>query len=307
MGSKKRGLGRGLDALLSTEEGSSDDVGISLEGNVNGEVDEQDGLREIPIDLLRKGEYQPRRTFDEAALEELADSIRSQGILQPLVVRKQGGEEGFEIIAGERRWRAAQLAGLDTVPAMVRDIPDEAAVAVGLIENLQREDLNPLEAANALQRLIFEFGLSHQATADAVGRSRTSITNLLRLLDLNEDVQRLIQEGYLDIGHAKVLAGIQGNVQSNAAAKVVRDGLTVRQTETLVRKLQAQEQDESASNKTTASGQDRDPDVERLQEKLTERLGTEVDIQHSRRRGKGRLVIRYSSLEELDGILGKIS
>ncbi|BAU56663.1 ParB/RepB/Spo0J family partition protein [Halorhodospira halochloris] len=303
MGSKKRGLGRGLDALLSAEQGEDDAIDEDVEESVRAD----DTLREAPIDLLHRGEYQPRRAFDENALEELADSIRVQGVLQPLVVRPRNDGDTLEIIAGERRWRAAQLAGLDTVPVIVREITDEAAIAVGLIENLQREDLNPLEAAHALQRLIHEFGLSHQATAEAVGRSRTSITNLLRLLDLNDDVQNLIMESALDVGHAKVIAGLHGREQSEAAAKVVKDNLTVRQTESLVRKMLAAKKESNSEESKAGEAANKDPDVERLQEKLTEKLGTEVDIMHSKRKGKGRLVIRYSSLEELDGILGRIN
>ncbi|ABM63201.1 ParB/RepB/Spo0J family partition protein [Halorhodospira halophila] len=296
MSNKKRGLGRGLDALLGAEPGAVA-AGHPVDG---GE------LRDLPVDLLERGPHQPRRHFDDQALQELADSIRAQGVVQPLVVRPTDTGR-FEIIAGERRWRAAQRAGIDTVPALVRDIPDEAAIAVGLIENLQREDLNPLEAAGALQRLIHEFGLSHQKTADAVGRSRTSVTNLLRLLELNEDVQRLISEGRLEAGHAKALAGLTGTAQSEAAARVARDHLTVRQTETLVRRYQ-QAADTSADDAKGAAGEGKrlDPDVERLRDTLADRLGAPVDIQHSRRQGKGRLVIRYSSLEELDGILGRI-
>ncbi len=299
MSSKKRGLGRGLDALLGAEPGEV----------VAGEAVEPNELREIPVDLLERGPFQPRRHFDEQALQELADSIRAQGVVQPLVVR--ASEDGtFQIIAGERRWRAAQLAGIGQVPAIVRQIPDEAAVAVGLIENLQREDLNPLEAASALQRLIHEFGLSHQKTAQAVGRSRTAVTNLLRLLELNEDVQRYVRDGLLEAGHAKALAGLSGGTQSEAAAEVVRNALTVRQTETLVQRFQQQAQAEREREAGNGRGDDepaaKDPDVERLRETLADRLGAPVDIQHSRRRGKGKLVIRYNSLEELDGILGRI-
>lgn len=303
MGSKKRGLGRGLDALLSADPGGEGEQAVAMDdyGELKG------ALHEMPLDLLHRGEYQPRRSFDDESLKELADSIKVQGVLQPLVVRPSKDEGRFEIIAGERRWRAAQLVGLDSVPVILREIPDEAAVAVGLIENLQREDLNPLEAANALKRLIHEFGLSHQATADAVGRSRASVTNLLRLLDLNDDVQELIQESLLDVGHAKVLAGVPGKKQSEAAAKVAKEGLTVRQTESLVRKLLNQGDVDGGGGAQPQEDKKKDPDVDRLQEKLTEKLGTEVNIQHSKRRGKGKLVIRYSSLEELDGILGRIN
>ncbi|MBK5936320.1 MAG: ParB/RepB/Spo0J family partition protein [Halorhodospira halophila] len=296
MSNKKRGLGRGLDALLGAEPGAVA-AGQPVDG---GE------LHDLPVDLLERGPHQPRRHFDDQALQELADSIRAQGVVQPLVVRPT--EAGrYQIVAGERRWRAAQRAGIDHVPALVRDIPDEAAIAVGLIENLQREDLNPLEAAGALQRLIHEFGLSHQKTAEAVGRSRTAVTNLLRLLELNEDVQRLVSEGRLEAGHAKALAGLTGTAQSEAAARVARDQLTVRQTESLVRRYQKAAAAPSESEQEQGGDARRlDPDVERLRDTLADRLGAPVDIQHSRRQGKGRLVIRYSSLEELDGILGRI-
>lgn len=295
MNSKRRGLGRGLDALLGADPGDVDTGSESAGGE----------LRELPVDRILRGGYQPRRHFDEAALQELAESIRAQGVVQPIVVRPTA-DERFELIAGERRWRAAQIAGLETVPALVRDIPDEAVVAVGLIENLQREDLNPLEAASAIHRLIEDFGLSQQAAAEAVGRSRTAITNLLRLLDLNDDVQRLIQDGSLEAGHAKALAGIRGGRQSEAAARVIAEGLSVRATERLVQQLQAADEQAppGAGNAEGEGGSD--PDLDRLKEDLAERLGAPVDIQHSRRRGRGRLVIRYSSLEELDGILGRI-
>ncbi|MBK1734232.1 chromosome partitioning protein ParB, partial [Halorhodospira abdelmalekii] len=265
-----------------------------------------EGLQELPIDLLKRGPFQPRRSFDQAALAELAESIRAQGVLQPLVVREGKESEHYEIIAGERRWRAAQLAGLSSVPALVRDLSDEVAAAIGLIENLQREDLNPLEAAHALRQLVDGFGLSHQAAADAIGRSRTSITNLLRLLELNTDVQQWVGEGLLEVGHAKVLAGVDGVLQSEAARRVVREQLSVRQTEVLVRRVQQQHGSEGGGRGAEGGKPNRDPDVERLEEKLAERLGAEVAIQHSRRQGKGRLVIRYNSLEELDGILARI-
>ncbi len=295
MSNKKRGLGRGLDALLG-EESSTATAGPPAEGGQ---------LQDLPVDLLERGPYQPRRHFDEQGLQELADSISAQGVVQPLVVRPT--EAGrYQIIAGERRWRAAQRAGVETVPALIREVSDEAAVAVGLIENLQREDLNPLEAAGALRRLIHDFGLSHQRTAEAVGRSRTAVTNLLRLLELNDDVQRLVGEGQLETGHAKALAGLTGGAQSEAAARVAREGLTVRQTEKLVQRYQLAAEPETPAHSGESSGQQLDPDVERLRETLAERLGAPVDIQHSRRQGKGRLVIRYSSLEELDGILGRI-
>ena len=281
--SKKRGLGRGLDALLGGATGSGADDGGSL--------------RQLPVDLLQRGRYQPRRDMDPAALQELADSIRSQGILQPLVVRAVDSER-YEIIAGERRWRAAQLAGLERVPAMVREISDEVALAIGLIENIQREDLNPLEEAQALERLIDEFGMTHQGVSEAVGRSRASVSNLLRLLELNDDVKRLIVEGQLEMGHARALAGLGAGQQSEVANRVASRGLSVRATESMVRTLLHGTRPE----RRPASG---DPDIRRLQDDLTERLGAAVQIQQGRG-GRGKLVIQYGSLDELDGILERI-
>ena len=281
--SKKRGLGRGLDALLGTATSSTQDDGGTL--------------RRLPLDLLQRGRYQPRRDMDPAALQELADSIRAQGILQPLVVRAID-EERFEIIAGERRWRAAQLAGLDRVPAIVRDISDEVALAIALIENIQREDLNPLEEAVSLDRLITEFGMTHQGVAEAVGRSRASVSNLLRLLELNDDVKELVAGGGLEMGHARALAGLSGGQQSEVAGRVVARGLSVRATEGIVRKLLEGSRPERRRSAV-------DPDVRRLQDDLTDRLGASVQIQQGRN-GTGKLVIQYSSLDELDGILGRI-
>ncbi|MCP1673379.1 ParB family chromosome partitioning protein [Natronocella acetinitrilica] len=281
--SKKRGLGKGLDALLGSATSANPDDGGTL--------------RRLPVDLLQRGRYQPRRDMDPAALQELADSIRSQGILQPLVVRAID-EERYEIVAGERRWRAAQLAGLDRVPAIVREIPDEVALAVGLIENIQREDLNPLEEAFALERLIDEFGMTHQAVSEAVGRSRAAVSNLLRLLELNDDVKRLVAEGRLEMGHARALAALKGGVQSEVAARVVARALSVRATESIVRKLLESERPGRRPQKL-------DPDIRRLQDDLTDRLGASVQIQQSRG-GAGKLVIQYTSLDELDGILGRI-
>lgn len=294
MSARKRGLGRGLDALLGADPGAV----AAGDERAGGE------LRELPVDRIDRGPYQPRRHFDPDALSELAESIRAQGVVQPIVVRP-AGEDRFEIVAGERRWRATQQAGLDRIPALIREIPDEAAVAVGLIENLQRQDLNPLEAAGALRRLIDDFGLSQQAAAEAVGRSRTAITNLLRLLDLNEDVQRSVTAGALEAGHAKALAGLTGTAQSEAAARVVQQGLTVRATERLVQQYQQQaDAHDGGSDPTPPPGID--PDIERLQTRLAEKLGAQVDVQHSSRRGRGKLVIRYTSLDELDGILSRI-
>ena len=276
-------LGRGLDALLgSYEPGTAD----------------KDELRQIPLDLLRRGKYQPRTHMDAQALEELAASIRAQGVVQPIVVRALGSGD-YEIVAGERRWRAAQLAGLETIPAVVRKIPDEAAIAIALIENIQREDLNPIEEASALQRLIDEFGMTHQQVAEAVGRSRAAVTNLLRLLTLPSDVREMLEQGKMDMGHARALLALEGAVQSKAAHQVVEKGLSVRETENLVRRLLSK-----ASGHTAAHGSV-DPDIRLLQQQLSERLGAKVRIQHSRR-GKGRLVIEYTNLDELEGILAKL-
>ncbi len=276
-------LGRGLDALLGSYEPSTAD---------------KDELRQIPVDLLHRGKYQPRTHMDAQALEELAASIRAQGVVQPIVVRALGNGD-YEIVAGERRWRAAQLAGLETIPAVVRKIPDEAAIAIALIENIQRENLNPVEEASALQRLIDEFGMTHQQVAEAVGRSRAAVTNLLRLLTLQTDVREMLEKAQMDMGHARALLALDGAAQSKAARQVVDKGLSVRETENLVRRLL-----NKASGETTAHGSV-DPDIRLLQQQLSERLGAKVRIQHSRR-GKGRLVIEYTSLEELDGILAKL-
>lgn len=282
--SKKRGLGKGLDALLGDATSTT--------------PDDPSQLRHLPVEWLQRGRYQPRRDIDPAALQELADSIRSQGVVQPLVVRALG-EEQFEIVAGERRWRAAQLAGLDRVPTIVRDIPDNVALAVAVIENVQRQDLNPLEEAQALQRLADEFHMTHQDVAHAVGRSRAAVSNLLRLLDLNEDVKQRMRDGQLEMGHARALAALRGGQQSEVAARVVARGLSVRDTETLVRRLL--EGTRPARRDTRV-----DPDIRRLQDDLSERLGARVSIQQGRQ-GKGKLVIQYSSLDELDGILAHFS
>lgn len=282
-GKKQRGLGKGLDALLGATRAEPDDGGQ---------------LRRLPVEWLQRGKYQPRREMDPTALQELADSIRAQGVLQPLVVRAVG-EDRFEIIAGERRWRAAQLAGLDRIPAIVRDISDQVALAVALIENIQRENLNPLEEAMAIGQLVEEFELTHQQAAETVGRSRTAVTNLLRLLELNADVKQRILQGELEMGHARALAGLRGGRQSEVAAKVAQRGLSVRETEALVRNLL--ESDGKPPRKPSAL----DPDVRRLQEDLSGRLGASVTIQQGRQ-GKGKLVINYTSLDELDGILERI-
>ncbi|MFV8835008.1 ParB/RepB/Spo0J family partition protein [Aquisalimonas sp.] len=285
MSAKKRGLGRGLDALL----GAADEIASDDHGD----------LRRLPVEWLERGQYQPRREMDPTALQELADSISAQGVIQPLVVRPID-DDRYEIIAGERRWRAAQLAGLSEVPAIVREIPDEVAVAVALIENIQREDLNPLEEAVALRRLVEEFGMTHQAVSEAVGRSRASVSNLLRLLDLSPEVRERVQRGELEMGHARALAALPVADQNAIAARVVAKDLSVRATEALVRKaLEGSKQDASQRKQAV------DPDIRRLQDDLADRLGASVSIQQGRQ-GKGKLVIQYGSLDELDGIIERI-
>ena len=255
------------------------------------------GLRSVPVERIRRGRHQPRRIVDESALEELARSVRSRGIVQPIVVRPTGNG-GFEIVAGERRWRAAQMAGLHEVPVVVRECSDSEAAAVALIENIQREDLNPIEEAEGYRTLADEFGLTHQELADTVGRSRSSVSNALRLLELNRDVRALVEQGELDMGHARALLALSGAEQSETAAEVVRRGLSARETEKLVRS--------KAKGGTAATGpMSRDPDVVRLETELAERLGAKVRIDH-KAKGRGSLTIHYSSLEALDGILQRI-
>jgi ParB family chromosome partitioning protein len=289
MAVKKRGLGRGLDALLG---GASV---TSLEEQAQ-KADSRE-FQYLPLDLIQRGKYQPRRDMDPAALEELAQSIKAQGVMQPIVVRPIANGR-FEIIAGERRWRATQLAGLDSIPAMVREVPDQAAIAMALIENIQREDLNPIEEAVALQRLQQEFQLTQQQVAEAVGKSRVTITNLLRLIALPEEVKILLSHGDLEMGHARALLGLQSAQQVEGARHVVARGLTVRQTEALVRQwLNTQEQPVAESKV--------DPDISRLEQRLAEKLGAAVQIKHGQK-GRGQLVIKYSSLDELQGVLAHI-
>lgn len=306
---KKRGLGRGLDALLGASANpvavaplpKDEPAGYQPASADSPQSDSVDGtLRSLPIEFLQRGKYQPRRDMQPEALEELAESIKSQGIMQPIVVRKLGVDR-FEIIAGERRWRASQLAGLDAVPALIRDVPDETAAAMALIENLQREDLNPMEEALAMVRLQKEFELTHAEIARLVGKSRTTITNLLRLTGLREEVQKLLENGDIEMGHARALLGLPAESQSSAASTVVSRGLSVRQTEALVRRLV----EDSAKGPSAAPTASLDPDIRKLQEELSERVGSPVAIQHGGK-GKGKLVIQYSSLDELDGILRRI-
>jgi ParB family chromosome partitioning protein len=280
---RRKGLGRGLDALLAGGASSAMDEASSC-----GE------LRQLPVELLQRGRYQPRLNMDDASLQGLADSIRERGVLQPVVVRPVAGGR-YEIIAGERRWRAAQAAGLATVPTLVRDVEDEAALAIALIENIQREDLNAMEEARALKRLVDEFGITHARAAQAVGRSRAAVSNLLRLLELNDDVRALVEAGALEMGHARALLALGGPRQSQAATQVVAQGLSARETEALVKRLLA---GAPAARKRSAP----DADVQRLERELKEQLGARVEVRQ-RRGGRGALVIHYTSLDELDGIL----
>lgn len=286
---KKRGLGeKGLSALL---KGTS--INQAKTDFVDGE------LKQIPVELLKRGKYQPRRDMDPEALEELAESIRQQGIMQPIIVRP-AADNTYEIIAGERRWRAAQLASLDRVPTIVRDVPDDAAVAMALIENIQRENLNSMEEAIALQRLQDEFELTQAQVAEAVGKSRSTVTNLLRLIHLTEEVKLMLEHGDLEMGHGRAMLSLIPEQQVLVARQVEAKGLSVRQTEVLVRKLQ----NEKSATQSKAVTQP-DADVERLQEDISEKLGAVVKIDHSVK-GKGKLVIKYNSLDELDGILAHI-
>ncbi len=298
---KKRGLGGGgLNVLLAGASKAN-----ALQSNVASAGDEsaqsaKEVLKQIPIEYLQPGQYQPRKDMHPEALEELAASIKVQGIMQPIIVRpisSVSANTKYEIIAGERRWRAAQIAGLHEVPALVREVSDEAAIAMALIENIQRENLNPMEEAVALHRLQEEFELTQQQVADAVGKSRVTVTNLLRLMNLNDDVKTLLEHGDIEMGHARALLGLRDQHQSEAARQVVAKGFTVRQTEALVRGWH----DQSAVPAKPASN----PDIQRLETNLGERLGAKVELKHNAK-GKGKLVINYSSLDELDGILGHI-
>lgn len=293
---KKRGLGKGLDALLSTSHAAASKKLTS--GSVAAEqaLNKDGELIHLDLDLLQPGKYQPRKDMSADALEELAESIRVQGIIQPIVVRKINDTK-YEIIAGERRWRASQLASLDKVPCIVKQVPDESAVAIALIENIQREDLNAMEEAIALNSLIDEFELTHQQIADALGKSRTSVSNLLRLNGLNEPVKRLLEYGDIEMGHARALLSLDGEEQTTTARLVAAKELTVRETERLVSKTLNPPKDVEKVAK--------DHDVCRLENQLIEKLGTKVSIAHNKK-GKGKLVINYQDLAELDGILGKI-
>ena len=300
MNQKKATLGRGLADLLGQARPHPPAA-------ANGAPPPGEQLARLPVELLERGRYQPRTDLRNDTLNELADSIRQRGVIQPIVVRpivSAGAEQRYEIIAGERRWRAAQLAGLTEIPAIIREIPDEAAVAMALIENIQREDLNPLEEARAFQRLIGEFALTHQQVADAVGRSRVAVTNLLRLMDLAPEVGRLVERRELDMGHARALLGLENHrKQTELALLVVKKGLSVRETEALVRRLNSPAGRPAPEG--TGGPQGRDPNVMRLEGELADKLGAHVQIQHTAS-GKGKLVVAYNSLNELDGILSHI-
>ncbi|HHQ4678159.1 ParB/RepB/Spo0J family partition protein [Aeromonas veronii] len=292
---KKRGLGKGLDALLSTSTAARQKQVMSDQRTEEAMAPTNQGeLRKLPVEWLQSGKYQPRKDMSQDALEELANSIRAQGVIQPIVVRPLG-EQSFEIIAGERRWRASQLARLEVVPCIVKDVPDEAAVAIALIENIQREDLNAIEEAVALQRLLTEFELTHQQVAEAVGKSRTTVTNLLRLNQLNDDVKRFVEHGDLDMSHARALLALSGQAQSELAKLVAQKGLTVRDTEKLVQKAL-----EPAKARVEPA---RDPQIGYLERQLAEKIGNQVQLQPGKR-DSGKLVISYENLSDLDRILG---
>lgn len=296
MAVKKRGLGKGLGALLGnniTKTANNQSVSENTEKSPSN----NDGnLQNMPIEFIQPGKYQPRLDMHQESLEDLANSIKAQGIMQPIIVRPVS-EKMFEIIAGERRWRASQLAGLGEIPVIIKDVPDDAAIAMSLIENIQRENLNPIEEAIALKRLQDEFELTQQEVADAVGKSRASVTNLMRLLTLNLDVRTSLEHGDLEMGHARALLTLSSEKQASAAKTVIGKGLSVRQTESLVRRMQAETD--------TVKSKQVDPDIKQLQDELSQKLGAEVMIQHTAK-GKGKLIFKYGSLDQLDGILAHI-
>jgi ParB family chromosome partitioning protein len=277
---KKRGLGRGLDALLGDA--------VFAEPNFPPQT--------LPVDRIEPSRFQPRKAIDLERLQELANSIKAHGVVQPVVVRPDGNDR-YELVAGERRWRAARLAGLTEIPVIVRTLDDRTALALALIENIQREDLNPLEQAEAMHRLVEEFAMTHQQLAEAVGKSRTTITNLLRLLELHPEVKKLLAEGRIEMGHARALLGLAAEKQVEIALRVADGRLTVRATEQLVKNLQ--------SGVIPPSSSEIDPDVKRLQDELSALLGTRVTIRHSKR-GKGQLIVSYDDLDQLEGLLEKL-
>jgi len=309
MAVKKRGLGRGLDALLGSAARPvavdapaehSPETRVARDAPppaAPAETAADKALRNLPVDIIQRGKYQPRVDMHQESLQDLADSISEQGVVQPIVVRDIGGGR-YEIIAGERRWRAAQLAGLHEIPAVVRDVDDRGAIAIALIENIQRENLNPIEEARALKRLVDEFDITHEEAARAVGRSRAAVSNLLRLLDLEEVVKEMVEHRELEMGHARALLALSGRRQIEAARQVVARGLTVRATEGLVKSMQ-----QPASTKATVVK--KDPNIQQLETSLSDRLGASVRLRPGRG-GKGKLEISYNSLDELDGILEHI-
>ena len=305
MAAKKKSLGRGLDALLGSSKSGAKPAARTAASATAGahatDISRQiDGeMRTLGVERLQRGKYQPRVNMHSESLEDLADSIRAQGIVQPIVVRPVMGGD-YEIIAGERRWRAAQMAGLQDVPVVIRDMDDRAAIAVGLIENIQRENLNPLEEAHSLERLIDEFEMTHQQAAEAVGRSRAAVSNLLRLLELGEVATAMVQRGELEMGHARALLALAAEQQVEAARQVVKKGLSVRATERLVKQMLV----DSRRPKGVAVPR-RDPDLVSLEQSLSDKIGAPVQVQQGGR-GRGKLVISYTSLDELDGILEHI-
>lgn len=297
MSVKKRGLGKSLDALLSTST-TARSKQVEADKKVEPVIGDQEGeLRQIPVEFLQRGEYQPRKDMSEDALDDLASSIKTQGIIQPIIVRQLDGADKYEIIAGERRWRAAQLAKLNDVPCLVKEADDQSTMAMALIENIQREDLNAMEEAVALDRLINEFELTHQQVADEVGKSRTTVSNLLRLNTLNDDVKLLLERGDIDMGHARALLGLSGVLQSDNARVVADKNLTVRETERLVQKALKGEPEKKEKQV--------DPNIASLQQRLTDHLGAKVAI-NDNGKGKGKLVISYTSNDELEGVLAHL-
>ena len=298
--SKKKRLGRGLDALLSKPAAAA----VPATDAMKAEPAKGDRLQKIPVELLQRGEYQPRSDIRQDTLNELADSIRAQGVVQPIVARplaiNAGATQRYEIIAGERRWRAAQLAGLDEIPAVIRNVDDDSAIAMALIENIQREDLNPMEEAKALERLVQEFDLTHQEAAEAVGRSRASVSNLLRLLDLSDKVKPMLESRQIDMGHARSLLSLGDKGQQlDVARQIVKKGLSVRATEQLVRRMT------SGGTTKKAPAENASADIRRLELSISDKLGAKVRIDHQAK-GMGKVTINYNSLDELDGILKHI-
>lgn len=298
MAKKKRGLGRGLEALIGEANTRADSATAQKQSgsSAHGSTEE---LKEIPIEFLQPGKYQPRRDMHPESLQELANSIKAQGLMQPIVVRPVGHNK-YEIIAGERRWRASQMAQLDKIPALIKDVPDNAAIAMALIENIQREDLNPIEEAEALHRLSIEFDLSHQEVADAVGKSRATVSNLLRLMNLGRVARTMLEKGEIEMGHARAILSLPEEQQAQIARLVVSKGLSVRQVEREAQNLNKQEAGSASKTPDKHSA-----DVRRLQNDLSEKVGAPVSIQHTAS-GKGKLIINYNSLDELDGILAHI-